>query len=70
MQKLKFKITNINIMYEDDDINVVEVYFNTEDPDRYVVFSGHIPFTKAEYEADSSFNGLINVIKAKVADKI
>lgn len=70
MEKLKFRITNINVMYEDDDISRVEVHFNTEDPNRYMSLTGYVPLTKEEYETNPTISGLVDIVKLKVLDKI
>lgn len=67
---MNIQITNINIRYQEGDVDGVQVYFTGNDEERSISLNGYVPLTTEEYVGNETITELSKIIKQKINEKL
>lgn len=67
---MNIQITNINIRYQEGDVDGVQVYFTGNDEERSISLNGYVPLTAEEYVGNETITELSKIIKQKINEKL
>ena len=67
---MNVQITNINISYNEGEINTVQVYFSATTENHEINISGYVPLTAEEYQGNESIEVLTDIVKQTIIEKL
>lgn len=67
---MKLNITSVNMRYNAEGLEGVQVHFSGFDEERTININGYIPLTAEQYSGNEAVPGLENIVRQEVSEKI
>ena len=67
---MQIQITSTNIRYKGDEVEAVNVHFNSRDPQGTINLNGYVPLTAAEYQGNEAPSKLVQVVREKLIERL